>query len=78
VSKRPPPAALLDNPDAILYRTDLQKLGYEQRAVNAIFRACPVERWPGYSRTMIRVADFLEWREQNTYRGDRVRPTRES
>jgi hypothetical protein len=35
----------------------------------------PVEVWPGYSRPLIRVADFLDWRERNTYRGDRVRPT---
>jgi hypothetical protein len=47
----------------------------ERRAVDAIFRACPVEVWPGYSKPMIRVSDFVEWRERCTYRGDRVRPT---
>jgi hypothetical protein len=26
-------------------------------------RACPVEAWPGYSRPLIRVADFLKARE---------------
>ena len=46
-----------------------------RRSVDAIFRACPVEVWEGYSRPLIRVADFLEWRERSTYRGDRVRPT---
>jgi hypothetical protein len=51
------------------------ELGYERRAVDAIFRACPVESWPGYSRPMLRVAAFLEWRERATFSGDRVRPT---
>jgi hypothetical protein len=75
VSAVPAPAARLENHDAVLTRSDLRELGYERRAVDAIFRACPVECWPGYSKPMIRVADFLEWRERCTYRGDRVRPT---
>lgn len=65
----------LELSDAVLTRTDLRALGYERRAVDAIFRAVPVEKWPGYSKPMIRVADFLEWRNRCTYRGDRVRPT---
>jgi hypothetical protein len=73
VRARPAAADRLANPDAVLTRGDLAELGYERRAVDAIFRACPVEAWPGYSRPMIRVADFLEWRERATYRGDRVR-----
>lgn len=73
MSTRSPASERLANPDAVLTRTDLAELGYERRAVDAIFRACPVESWPGYSRPMIRVADFLEWRERATYRGDRVR-----
>jgi len=75
VSAVPVAAVRLENPDAILTRTDLRDLGYERRAVDAIFRACPVEAWPGYSKPMIRVSDFLDWRERCTYRGDRVRPT---
>ena len=63
----------LSNPLAVLSRTDLRELGYERRAVDAIFRAVPVESWPGYSRPLIRVSDFLEWRERSTFRGDRVR-----
>jgi hypothetical protein len=74
VSGVPSPALRLDNPDAVLTRTDLRELGYERRAVDAVFRACPVEVWPGYSRPMIRVADFLEWRDRCTYRDGRVRP----
>jgi hypothetical protein len=74
MSAVPAPADRLANPDAILTRSDLRDLGYERRAVDAIFRACPVEAWPGYSKPMIRVSDFLEWREACTFRGDRVRP----
>jgi hypothetical protein len=75
VSMVPVPAVRLENPDAVLTRSDLRELGYERRAVDAIFRAVPVEVWPGYSKPMIRVSDFLEWRERCTFRGDRVRPT---
>jgi hypothetical protein len=73
VSARPAAAERLANPDAVLTRSDLAELGYERRAVDAIFRACPVQVWDGYSRPMILVADFLEWRERATFRGDRVR-----
>jgi hypothetical protein len=64
----------LQNPEAVLSRGDLRDLGYERRAVDAIFRACPVVSIPGYARPLIRVADFLAFLEQHTYRGDRVRP----
>jgi len=65
----------LANPDAVLTRGDLAELGYERRAIDAIFRACPVESWPGYSRPMIRVGDFLDLRLRCTYDGSRVRPS---
>jgi hypothetical protein len=63
-------------PDAVLSRSDLAELGYGRRAIEAIFRACPVEAWDGYSRSMIRVSDFLAARERSIYRDDRVRPAR--
>jgi hypothetical protein len=73
--RRPSAAERLANPDAVLTRSDLAELGYERRAIDAIFRACPIESWPGYRRPMIRVSDFLAWRERCTYRdGERVRP----
>jgi hypothetical protein len=75
MSARPTPAARLDNPDAVLSRSDLRELGYERRAVDAIFRAVPVQVWPGYSRPLIRVADFEAFVAMYTYAGDRVRPT---
>lgn len=31
-------------------RDPLRELGHERRAVDAIFRACPVEVWPDYSQ----------------------------
>ena len=74
MSVRPSPSDRLANPDAVLTRSDLAQLGYERRAVDSIFRACPIEAWPGYSRPLIRVADFLAWRARFTYSGDRVRP----
>ena len=69
----PPPAERLSNPDAFLSRTDLRELGLERRAVDAVFRACPVVVLPGYSRPLIRVGDYLELLERSTYDGERVR-----
>lgn len=31
-------------------RDPLREVGHERRAVDAIFRACPVEVWPDYSQ----------------------------
>jgi hypothetical protein len=61
------------NPDALLSRTDLRELGLERRAVDAVFRSCPVIVLPGYRRPLVRVADYLGLLEQSTYDGDRVR-----
>jgi hypothetical protein len=63
-------AARLSIPDAVLTRSDLAELGYSRRAIDAIFRACPVERWPGFDRPMVRVSSFLEWRERCTAPAD--------
>ena len=68
------PAERLTNPDAMLSRTDLGELGLPRRAVDVIFRALPVVALPGYSRPMVRVADYRAYIEEHTYRGDRVRP----
>jgi hypothetical protein len=73
VSTRPSAGKRLTNPDAILSRTDLRELGWERRAVDAIFRGCPVIVPPGYSRPVIRVGDYFELLEASTFRGDRVR-----
>jgi hypothetical protein len=68
------PAERLANPDAVLSRSDLRELGYERRAVDAIFRGCPVVALPGYSRPLVRVRDYLAFLEANTHDGrSRVR-----
>jgi hypothetical protein len=69
VSARPAAAERLANSDAVLSRTDLAELGYERRAIDAIFRACDVVVLPGYSRPLIRVADYLELLEQSRHDG---------
>jgi hypothetical protein len=72
--RRPTPAARLENPEAVLSRGDLAELGYERRAIDAIFRACPVVSLPGYTRPLLRVSDFQAFLAEHTYSGDRVRP----
>jgi hypothetical protein len=62
-------AERLSNPEAVLSRTDLRELGYERRAVDAIFRCCPVMVLPGYARPLIRVSDYHGFLEQCTYDG---------
>ena len=72
---RPPPAALLETPGALLTRSDLRGLGLERRAIDAVFRALPLVALPGYSRPLIRAEQYLELVEEYTYRDDRVRPS---
>jgi hypothetical protein len=66
---RPTAAELLETPGALLTRSHLRELGLERRAVDAVFRACPVVVFPGYSRPVIRVRDYLELLTANTYNG---------
>ena len=73
-SQRSSAVELLKTPGALLTRTHLRGLGLERRAVDAVFRALPVVALPGYSRPMVRVEDYVELIECNTYRDDRVRP----
>jgi hypothetical protein len=63
------PAERLQNPDAVLSRTDLRELGYERRAVDAIFRACDVIVLDGYSRPLITVADYRAYLESCRHDG---------
>jgi hypothetical protein len=66
---RPTAAELVANLEALLTRTHLRELGLERRAVDAVFRACPVVALPGYSRPVIRVRDFLTLLNDSTYDG---------
>ena len=62
-------AELLANPHALLTRSHLRELGLERRAVDAVFRACPVVAFPGYSRPVILVRDYLALLDDSTYDG---------
>jgi hypothetical protein len=78
MSERPSAAERLHVPEAFLSRGDLRELGLERRAVDAVFRECPVVVLPGYSRPLVRVSDYLALLEGSTYCdrcGTRVRPT---
>lgn len=74
MTARPTPYERLGNPEAVLTRSDLRDLGFDRRAVDAIFRALPVVSIPGYARPMIRVKDYLAYINEHTYDNDRVRP----
>jgi hypothetical protein len=61
----------------LLTRSALRELGLERRAIDAVFRECPVIVLPGYTRPMVRVTDYLALLAGSTYCdrcGDRVRP----
>jgi hypothetical protein len=47
----------------------LRELGYERRAVDAVFRALPVVVFPGYSRPLVRVSDYLALLDRSCYDG---------
>jgi hypothetical protein len=66
---RPAATERLANPDAFLSRGDLRELGLERRAVDAVFRACPVLVLDGYSRPLLKVADYLAYLERCTHDG---------
>ena len=70
---RPSAAELLELPDALLTRTHLRELGLERRAVDAVFRKLNVIVFDGYSRPLVRVADYLALLEASTFDGSRVR-----
>jgi hypothetical protein len=69
MSEKPSAAERLTNPHPVLTRTDLRELGYERRAVDAIFRAVDVVVLPGYSRPVVRVGDYLALVERSRYDG---------
>lgn len=75
MSERPTAVELVEQGTGLLTRSHLRELGLERRAVDAVFRELPVVAFPGYTRTMVRVEDYLELVAACTYRGDRVRPS---
>jgi hypothetical protein len=74
--RRPSAAQRLGTRGAVLTRTDLRELGWERRAIDAIFVELPVVVLPGYSRPVVRAEDYLELVERSVYRDDRVRSSR--
>jgi hypothetical protein len=67
------PADRLENPNGVLSRTDLRELGWPRRGIDSIFRHVDNIYLPGYSRPVVRVADYLAFVAEHTYDGDRVR-----
>lgn len=63
---------MIDESAEFLTRTALRDLGFERRAVDAIFRQLPNVLLPGYSRPLIRVKDLNALIDRNTYDLDRV------
>lgn len=57
-----------------LTRGDVAALGFPRRAVDAIFRGCPVIFIPGYSRPLVSREELERYLRENTYDGNRVRP----
>jgi hypothetical protein len=76
VTGQPTAAELLKTPEALLTRSDLRELGLRRGAIDAIFRALDLVLLDGYSRPMIKVADYLELIERRTYGNDVVHPSR--
>ena len=76
-TRRPTASERLQNPDAVLTRSDLRDLGWERRAVDTIMRNCETIHLPGYSRPVIKVGAYLAYLAEHTYEagGDRVRAT---
>jgi hypothetical protein len=78
-ARRPSASELLTTPGALLARSHLRELGLGRRAVDAVFRECPVIQLPGYDRPLVRVEAYLALLDGSTYCdrcGDRVRPGR--
>jgi integrase len=64
----PAPHERLNQPGALLSRSDLRNLGLERRAVDAVFRSLPVVSLPGYARPLVRAEDYMALVEDSTYR----------
>jgi hypothetical protein len=80
--RRPTASELLVRPGALMTRSDLRELGLERRAIDAVFRECPVVVLPGYSRPMVQVEAYLALLEGSTYcdplRGPRAAVSRDT
>jgi hypothetical protein len=71
----PSASELLRTDGALLTTSHLAELGLPRRAIDAVLRELEVVFLPGYSRPMVRAADYLALVERSTFAGDRVRPS---
>jgi hypothetical protein len=79
VSARPSAVELLAQCTGFLDSGHLRELGLSERAIQAVWRDCPVVYLPGFGRPLIPVEAFVTFIAGNTYCdrcGDRVRPPR--
>jgi hypothetical protein len=76
VTERETVEQLLQKPHALLKRTHLRELGLERRAIDAVFRQLDLVYLDGYSRPLIKAADYLDLIERSTFGNDVVHPTR--
>jgi hypothetical protein len=76
VSDRQPSAReLLELGSGYLTRSHLRELGLPRAAIDAVFKQLEVVSYPGYSRPMVKVEDFVRLTAESTYGRGRVRPT---
>jgi hypothetical protein len=75
IDRSPSARELLDQGTGLLSRSHLRELGLPRRAIDAVFRACDTVKFPGYSRELIRVEDYLALVDSYTFGRDRVTPT---
>ena len=65
---------LLEQPEGLLTTSHLAQLGLPRRAIDAVLRELEVVFLPGYSRPLVRVADYRALVDRSTYGANRVRP----
>jgi hypothetical protein len=71
---RPSARELLAQGSGMMIRADLRALGFDRRAIDAIFRELPNVLLPGDSRPLVRVEDYLQLADESIFREDRVWP----
>jgi len=74
MAKKPTAIELLQQGTGLMTRTHLRELGLERSAADAVFRTLDTVILPGYSRSMIRVEDYLELISDCTFGKDVVHP----
>jgi hypothetical protein len=76
VSGRPTAAELVETPGALLTSSHLAELGLSRRAIDSVFRHCPIVQLPDFHRPMIRAEDYRALVEASMHDGQQVWPPR--